>query len=57
MSMDKNKSVGAADDQTEAQAESLESGEIEAVELENISGGMTVRPGTAPLSGPACPTG
>ena len=57
MSIDKNNPAGASDDQTGAQTESLESAEIEAVDLENISGGMTVRPGTAPLTGDACATG
>lgn len=39
MSVDKKNSAGASDDQTGAQPESLESSEIEATDLEKISGG------------------
>jgi hypothetical protein len=39
MSIDKNNPAGASDDPTGAQTESLESTELEDVELETISGG------------------
>jgi hypothetical protein len=40
MSIDKNNPAGVSDDQSGAQIESLESTEIEGVDLEKISGGL-----------------
>ena len=51
MSIDKNHPDSASDDQTGGQIESLESTEMEDVDLETVSGGMTLRPATATYSG------
>ena len=44
MSINKNDPSRASTDQTDVQIESLESSEIEDVDLEKVSGGMTIGP-------------
>ena len=56
MSVDKNNPAGTSDDQADGQIESLESTEIEGVDLESISGGMTMSP-VAPTATRTCPNG
>ena len=51
MSIDKNNPAGASDDQTSGQTESLESTEIEEVDLEKVSGGYTMHPGLGTATG------
>jgi hypothetical protein len=58
MSMDRNNPAGTSDDQSGGEIESLDSAEIEGVDLETISGGMTISPAKVPTNTCVnCPAG
>jgi hypothetical protein len=54
MSMEKNNPAGASDDPTSGQTESLESTEIQDVDLEKVSGGYTMHPVLGTSRGIGC---